>query len=207
MGIISKIAPQVKNKSRVNVFIDGKFACGLDSLTAAKNRIAEGAEITGEELAELVRESESAAAFEKCVGLIFIRPRTEKEIRSYLNEKGYPREVADEITEKLSGYGYLDDRAFCERFIEAHRANWGSKKIGYELKVHGVAADVIDECLAEAGPQTDGALALARVYTERAGGFDRNKLFGYLYRKGFTGDIITEALNVLKEEIAESDGE
>lgn len=50
MGKITDIAEQRRNKSRVSVFIDGEFACGLDAVTAAAARIKIGDEITAEEL-------------------------------------------------------------------------------------------------------------------------------------------------------------
>ena len=85
MATITDISVQVKNKSRVNVFLDGEFACGLDAFTVEKNRLRIGAQIEQNELIAIQRESEAQTAFEKCVDYINIRMRTEKEIEKYLN--------------------------------------------------------------------------------------------------------------------------
>jgi regulatory protein len=200
MGRITKIEAQVKNKSRVSIFVDGRFACGLDCVTAMKHRLKEGDEVGDGELRAVQRESEGAAAFEKCVNIISLRPRTEKEIRAYLKDKGYMEEVAEEIVIKLFEYRYLDDRAFAERFIDAHRRRWGPKKLKIELRLHGVSGEIIDECAENAEPQYDEAYELARKYFDSAAGFDKNKLFSHLYRKGFDSDTIKEAVDRLREE-------
>ena len=47
---ITKIEVQKKNKSRVNLYLDGEFNCGLSLETIVKNGIKEGREITDEQL-------------------------------------------------------------------------------------------------------------------------------------------------------------
>ena len=45
MGKITDIKPQARNKSRVSVYIDGRFCCGLEKITAALHRLKIGDEI------------------------------------------------------------------------------------------------------------------------------------------------------------------
>lgn len=69
MGTITEISHQKKNKARVNVYIDGSFACGLEALTVVKNRLEAGMEIDEAELAAIQSESEGGRAFERAVKL------------------------------------------------------------------------------------------------------------------------------------------
>ena len=62
MGKITDIKSQARNKSRVSVYIDGRFCCGLEKLTAALHRLKIGDEIEPEELEKAVSESEIGRA-------------------------------------------------------------------------------------------------------------------------------------------------
>ena len=89
MGTITDLSHQKKNKDRVNVYIDGSFACGLDALTVVKNRLTVGTKIDEDELAAIQRESEGGRAFERAVKYASVRSRTKKELRTFLRDKGY----------------------------------------------------------------------------------------------------------------------
>ena len=45
MGKITDVTRQKKKDTRVSIFVDGEFVCGLDELTFAQSRIAIGDEI------------------------------------------------------------------------------------------------------------------------------------------------------------------
>ena len=63
MSVITKIETQ-KNKSRVNIFIDDSFFCGLNKETAVIFGLKVGKEIDEESLRQAVFESEVKSAFE-----------------------------------------------------------------------------------------------------------------------------------------------
>ena len=205
MAKITDIKLQAKNKSRVSVFLDGEFACGLDSFIAEKNRLKIGDEIEREELITIQRESESQTAFEKCVDYINIRARTEREIEKYLQEKGFVGEVRDEIIAKLKEYSLIDDMRFCELFISSHRRAWGVKRLKIELKKHGVSDENIAEAIEESEPQHEEALAAAEKFCRNKERYDRNKLYAHLYSKGFDYDCISYALREYEETRSDED--
>ena len=61
MGKITAVTPQLKDDKRVNVYIDGAFACGLSLETAVKNKLKAGVEIDGERLVLYIRNDEDGA--------------------------------------------------------------------------------------------------------------------------------------------------
>ena len=65
MAVITDIQPQVKDKTRVNVYLDGRFCCGLDFVTLAEYRLKIGQEITEERLAEIQLAAEKEKAFQR----------------------------------------------------------------------------------------------------------------------------------------------
>ena len=59
MGEITAITPQIKDKRRCNVYVDGRFYCGITLETAVKNRLKAGQTIDEKRLDELQGESEN----------------------------------------------------------------------------------------------------------------------------------------------------
>jgi hypothetical protein len=48
MNEITEISPQLKDKTRCNVYVDGRFCCGLTLETVIKNRLKVGQMVTEE---------------------------------------------------------------------------------------------------------------------------------------------------------------
>ena len=79
MNEITEITPQAKDKKRCNVYVDGRFCCGLTLETVVKNRLKVGKIITQEELGEIQLESERATAFDKALTHLSTTRKTETE--------------------------------------------------------------------------------------------------------------------------------
>ncbi len=198
MGKITDIKPQQKNKSRVSLFIDGRFFCGLEKIAAAEHRLNIGDEIDEVKLTETVFESECASAFEKSAKYLGIRPRTAREIKTYLAGKGYSDKVVQRTSDKLTEYGYIDDKDYCRLYVEFYKAKSGVKKLESELRQKGISDDIINEALSEIDDQTESALRLAEKYL-RSHAPDKRKLTAYLLSKGFEYDSVREAVKSLDD--------
>ena len=80
MGEITAITPQIKDKRRCNVYVDGRFYCGITLETAVKNRLKAGLTIDEKRLDELQSESEKSAALDKALTHISACAKTEKDV-------------------------------------------------------------------------------------------------------------------------------
>lgn len=198
MGKITDISAQKRNKSRVSVFIDGEFVCGLDAVTAVSARIRIGDEITAEELKKLFSESEKNSAFERAVGYISIAPRAKKEIRKYLLDKGYDLDVVIATVDKLDAYRYVDDYAYAQSYIKAKSKKYGKFRIASELRQKGIDAETISELLDDHAE--DGAAEVARKYLKSHQTADIQKLKRFLASRGFSWEAISSAMRVLDED-------
>ncbi len=196
MGKITDISRQKRNKSRVSVFIDGEFACGLDEVTAASARIAIGDEIDADELKKLVFESEVSSAFERAVGYLSGLPRARKEIYLYLLRKEYDRDVIAEVMRRLDAYRYTNDRAYAEAYISAKKSKYGAMRIKSELFKKGVDGEIISELL---GETEEDATAAAQKYLRTHRNADIQKLKRFLYGRGYTWDAISSAVDAVKD--------
>lgn len=160
-----------------------------------------GDEIDEAALSDLQRNSESETAFNKAVGFLAVRLRTEKEVRMKLKEKGYLNGVIDTVVDKLKEYGYLDDSRFAEEYINTYKNRAGEMKIRYDLRRLGVDAAVIEEKLSDLDQDDvlESVVTAAERYL-RSHDFDRMKLSRYLAGKGYPYDLISEAVRRVKEQ-------
>ena len=199
MNEITAITPQIKDKSRCNIYLDGKFCCGLTLETAIKNRLKTGVIITPERLANLQLESEKSVAFDKALTHISATRKTEKQVRDFLAGKGYLSAVCDYVVEKMQGYGFLNDSEYAESYAESAGKKKGVRLIRMELKNKGVADEDIDGAIAgvDDSAQENAAKSVLEKYM-RNKPTDKEtlyKAFRYLLGKGFEYETAKSALS------------
>lgn len=201
MGKITEISPQARDKTRVNVYIDGAFVCGLSLETAVKHRLKAGAEIDGERLKEIEFDSERHTALEKAAAHISKAMKTERELTLFLSRKGYSDAVISFIAEKFKGYGYIDDAAYAAAYVSAHSAKKGARLIKAELRAKGVKDADIDAALSALPAATDAAKAVAAKYMRGKGrdAKEIQKLYRHLLSKGFSYDEAAAAAEEYRE--------
>ncbi len=202
MGKITDVSPQKKRKDRVNVYVDGVFCCGLDALTVMENRLHIGDEISEQRLGEIQLESETARAFEQAVKWITRRLRTKREIRRYLQEKGYLEQTQDDVVAKLIEYGFADDYELCRAYVAQYGERDGKRKIEVELKRLGAERAAIEEALDAIDSQEEAAYTVAEKYARTHSKLDVRKMKQYLYAKGFSSDDVAYAADKIKAEYA-----
>ncbi|MBQ9728651.1 MAG: RecX family transcriptional regulator [Clostridia bacterium] len=204
MSEITAITPQVKDKTRCNVFIDGRFCCGLTLEATVKNRLKVGQEISEAKLSEIQLESEKSVALDKALAHISATQKTEKQIREFLSKKGYLSAVADHVVEKMREYNFLNDGEYAESYVESAAKRKGSRLIRLELKSKGISDAEIDGALESLDEETE--ISTARGILDkymRGKSFDREtlqKAYRYLMGKGFDYDVAKAALASLSVE-------
>lgn len=203
MGIITSLSLQ-KNKTRANIYLDGKFVCGLDNETIVKNRLKVGEEISTESLEKMQAESEINKAFEKALSLIERQLYSKKQLETKLKEKGYLPETINITLNKLVEYGYLNDALYAQNYVGVNK-NKSRKEIKYKLMQKGINANTIDEVVNKIDTETerDNAVAIAEKYMRRKENTKENinKLFAYLIGKGFAIDDAKFAIKKYNKEI------
>ncbi len=198
MSEITAITPQVKDKTRCNVYIDGRFYCGLTLETVVKNRLKVGQAVSSHALEEMQLESEKNTAFDKALNHLSATRKTEKEIKTYLEGKGYLPAVVSYVLEKLKGYDFVNDGDYANAYVEFASKKKGERLIRMELKKKGVSDESIDGALEGLDEETEieTASGILEKYM-RGKTVDKatlQKAFRYLMGKGFDADIIREAL-------------
>ncbi len=204
-GVITALEVQKRDKERVNVFIDGEFAFGLNLLDAA--RLRKGQVLSEAEIAVLRETDAVVQAVNTAAHFLSYRPRSEQEVRRNLTEKETPEAVIDAAVERLRGLGYLDDAAFARYWVEnrsqfkplSHRA------LRQELRQKGLTDASIAEALSE---QNESDLAYKAATTQlrklrnRSLREFKTKMNAFLQRRGFsystTQDVVTRLIEALE---------
>jgi len=205
---VTQLSSQKKNPSRVNLYIDGEFFCGLSLDTVAKFGIYKGREIEEDELEKILMDELRSRFLQRAMSYISRGIKTELQMRRYLKtlsikKKGswftdirddQLQEIFDEVMNKLKEYGYLDDEEFASQFISSRIKNKprGKNVLVLELMSKGVNKDLAERKVDEL--VEDEYDVLRRVYEKKYKGdkitIRDNKKIDFLKRKGFDWDLI-----------------
>ena len=203
MNEITAITPQVKDKRRCNIYVDGRFCCGLTLEATVKNRLKVGQIVSPERLAEIQLDSEKNTAFDKALTHISATQKTEKQMREFLQDKGYLPTVIDYVVEKLRSYNFLNDGQYAEAYVESLSKRKGSKLLRMELRGKGVSDAAIDAALdtlpAEREEETAKALLEKYMRGKLCDKTTLQKACRYLLGKGYDYDIVKSALSAFGE--------
>lgn len=83
------------------------------------------------------------------VGYLAARDRTSRQVRDFLQRKGVSRTQIEQIVRRLSQLGYLNDRAYAERWIAGRLISrpMGRERLKAELTEKGIDPAVIENLL------------------------------------------------------------
>ena len=199
MNEITAITPQVKDKTRCNIYVDGRFCCGLTLETVVKNRLKVGQIVTQEQLEEMQLESEKHTALDKALHFLSATRKTEREIRAYLTKQGYLPAVIEYVIEKLREYGFINDGEYAEAYTESAAKRKGGRLIRMELKNKGLSDEAIDGALSELDSEQE--LETAKKILEKymrgktADKATLQKAYRYLMSKGFDYEVAKAAID------------
>lgn len=199
MPKVTALKVQARNKNRVNVYLDDEFAFGLVKIEAIRLRI--GQELSEAAIEGLKSADGSEMAYEKALNFLSYRPRSETEIRRYLQKKELPEEQMAGVVERLKRAGLVDDKGFAELWVE-NRTTFKPKAkraLQAELKAKGVGGQEIAAALAgvdEVAAARQLAVARApRLLRQKLTRLEfKKKLSEYLARRGFNYETISEAV-------------
>lgn len=204
---ITRLEYQKKNPDRVNVYVDGKFAVGLNVNDVIKLGLANNQEINQEELNKIIENSNFGKAFSAVLNFLSFRPRSEFEIRQYLTRKmknnkeerkkldEENREIVEKVIIKLREIGQINDEEFARWYVEQRQTfrPKGRRAVKYELLKKGVDKKIIDKVL----PESEDELALALRAARKRRLADPIKLQRFLAGRGFDWETIKETVEKL----------
>jgi len=203
---VSKISLLLRKGYKRISFEEGKSldVC-LESVVVFKLKV--GRVLSDKEF-EKLREGEGERRFyDLALKFLSYRPRSEREIRNKLKEKGAEEKVIGKIVERLKGMKLVDDEEFCRWFVE-QRGRYrprGVRMIYGELMKKGVDREVLEKLLVDDGGDKEEKM-VSDAYDKykrkkrNVGERDfRNKAYGYLSRLGFRYDLVKSVIEKKEE--------
>jgi len=198
MPQITRIKAQ-KNKKRVNIYLDGKFAFGLDADNFLKAGLKVGQKLTEKQVDDLVFKNEFQKLLNRALRLISRRPRSEKEIRDYLRRKKSPPKLIEEVIKKLKKLKQINDLEFARWWVEQRSTFRPRGKFGLtmELRQKGIDKTIIEKSINKVDElplATKLAQKKLRVYKNLPRQEFYQKMSAYLVRRGFSWEIIKKVV-------------
>ena len=185
MGMITGIE---LTKSRAAVYVDGTLFLRMKRSFFDELPLEEGDDLDEEDYLNRLSARQSKPAYEAALDMLSDRDMTADALKKALMRRGFLEPVADAVRDRLIENRLLDDQRFAQRYVELRRDSAVGR---YALK-RKLRAKGDDES------QRTAAAALAKKLSKRYAalpGYEaRAKLSQALARRGFSWDIVREAV-------------
>ena len=139
---VTKVEALTKTKWKVE--LDGQFAFVLYK----KEILRFGIEVNGELSEELYEQIKKDVVLKRAklraMHLLTDMARTESQLRDKLKRNMYPEDVISQAIAYVKSFGYINDEAYIENFIQSKRETKSRKEIYALLLGKGVSSEQID---------------------------------------------------------------
>ncbi len=191
-GRITALKYQKRDRERVSVYVDDRFAFGVPEMVAAGLRV--GQVLSDDQVKELADRGETEQAYNSALDYLSYRPRSRRELSMYLRKHGAEEDQVEAVVQRLEDAGLLGDEAFARFWVE-NRERFrprGPAALRHELRSKGVEGEAIEAVLATLDT-ADGAYRAAARKAQQLHGSDRptffRKLVEFLARRGFEYEV------------------
>jgi len=176
---------------------------GVDEGVVAKLGLRKGMELSAEELEQLATEEQRAKAQAAALRLLERRSRSKADLERRLKKKGYEDQIIGQTLDQLSQLGLVDDNAHAQALLDSLlKRDLGHYGLVHRLCKDGIsrqlAEQVVTERLGENGEAQRGAQAIEKLrpkFKDLPAAQRRRKFYEYLYRRGFSGEVIADLLS------------
>lgn len=199
--IITDIKTQAKNENKVSIFIDGKFAFGMEKSDCSFMGLKPGNEISREKYDYIMDNTIYTKAYQKADRYIGFKMRTEKEVRDKLKEEDFNEDIIERVIASMIKYKYINDEAYALMYARDCKniKKWGPQRIKTELYKRGISTAETDKALEELDiSDTDEiieTLLEKRIKNTPIDLREKQRHFNFLIRRGFNSDDIKRVLN------------
>ncbi len=188
---VTKVEEYIKNKYKI--YLNDAFAFVLYKGEVRQFKIKEGEVLAEETYREIVDTVLTKRAKLRTMHLLKTIDRTEADVRRKLKEGLYPQEVVNAAIAYVKSYHYIDDARYARNYIAFRSGSMSRSAIKQKLLLKGIDQELIERQFAECGEEGREAekelirrLILKKCRELPVSDYqEKNKLFAYLYRKGF----------------------
>ena len=194
---ITGIEDYPKGKGRVSIYLNDEFSFVLYRSEANRYALEVGMTVSDELYERIVTETLFPRARKRAMNLLKNIDRTEADVRRRLSE-GYPPEAVDNAVQYVKSFGYINDQRYAEEYIRCKAERTSRKQIRSKLIEKGIDKAVIEaafesydeemgDCSTSPERELIRKLIIKRCHNITNLDYDgKQKLFAYLYGKGFS---------------------
>ncbi len=188
--------------SKYKVYLDEQFAFVLYKGELSRYKVRLDSEITEEVYEKIKKEVIIKRARKRVLYLLQQMSRTELQVRDKLKRNLYTEDVIEDAITYAKQFGYIDDSAYTMNYIHYHKERKSRRELYAVLQGKGIPREMLDICMEEACEMDDERKAI-ESYIRKKGYCMENltdekkqKLYGYLARKGFEHHVIRQVIQV-----------
>lgn len=169
----------------------------------AKLDIREGGNLPEETLCRIRDEILPLRAKKRVMNLLQRKDYTTAGLREKLREGAYPEACIEEAIAYAASYGYVDDARYAEDFIRCYLEKRSRTRIEQDLIKRGIPRELIGEVFEKLAAEgtTQNEESMIRDLLEKknfdqktATGQEKQRMYAFLYRRGFHIEAINRAL-------------
>lgn len=192
-------------KGRYRIYIEEKPSFVLYRGELKRLGIREGEPISEKSLQEIMEEILPGRARRRAMNLLQSRDYTEAGLREKLRSGDYPENCIEEALAYVKSYGYVDDRRYAGDFISYNMERKSRTRMEQDLMKKGIGKDTICcvfEELEEQGTSQDEDAMIRSLLEKKkydpktAAKQEKQRMYAFLYRRGFHGEAINRALSL-----------
>ena len=135
--------------------------------------------------------------------LLKFRLRSENELRQRLEKKKFNTQIIERTLSFLKDKGFIDDKYFAKIWTESRvKRPLGIRRLKQELIIKGIDKAIIDSQINEIKkdyPEEEIVASIAKDRLNKLKGYDpqkaRRRVYAYLLRRGFSPEVVIDALN------------
>ena len=142
---------------------------------------------------------------ERAIYIITNYSKSEKQLRDKLKKSSkYTDEVIETTIKFLKKHNFINDADYAKRFVELHKNNYSIKVLKQKLYQKGIKKKDIDSLFDNEDIEFDEESIIKKLLLKKCPDYyeierdmdmkERQRIFAYLYRKGFSYDKIVDVM-------------
>jgi regulatory protein len=195
-------------KSLITLILDNKHSLRIDPKIYSKWKFKKGMYLSNKELDKIKKDIQLERVINGVVNYLSFRPRSEYELRTYINEKlkkmnpGLDnKEIIETVIDKLKKRKMINDESFVEWWIDQRTKNkpLGNNAIRYELRLKRINERIIQDKLSSRDEKNSANNIILKKFSsiKQSDFCTKQKIFTLLKRKGYSWDTIRKVVDEL----------
>ena len=192
-------------KKKILITFDTGRKLALYTSEGKRYGLREGEMLSEEAYEELIKEVLIPRGRSRVLHLLEAMDRTEEMLRYKLRESFLPDEVIEDAVAYAKKFHYIDDERYLQNYLASQLKKKSSRQVVMELERKGIERSRIQSAIEEyrlENSEAEKEAAVRLLEKKLKGIVEEEALFKakqYLFRKGFSYDVIEKAVSSLRE--------